>query len=354
MEEIINLDGGDISETTLQSDTGVELLMNDTRRKSKEDVFSVEKELSDLNDLGDDNLLDEPVPLGKNTSMFEEPIQNTFKKMPDIKSQPVKIETRTKDDILKEKFEYLRKLEHLETKGATVSKKYSMESSLDEMKGEYETIISEKERSNSIKFQGTMLMTALTGIEYMNSVLNPFDINLDGLSEQVSEDIEDYDDIFQELHEKYKSKATMAPEIKMLFKIASAGMMIHMTNSLSKSANLPDVMRQNPDLMNHFTKAAVNSMKDTSPGLNNFMNSFGMSHASDDHPPTGPSSFRTEMKGPDNIDSVINNINKRVNLDEPNESTVSMEEMENISVGSAHSTSRRKKRADKSVISLAV
>ena len=84
MEEIINLDGGDISETTLQSDTGVELLMNDTRRKSKEDVFSVEKELSDLNDLGDDNLLDEPVPLGKNTSMFEEPIQNTFKKMPDI------------------------------------------------------------------------------------------------------------------------------------------------------------------------------------------------------------------------------------------------------------------------------
>jgi hypothetical protein len=146
----------------------------------------------------------------------------------------------------------------------------------------------------------------------------------------------------------------MAPEIKMLFKIASAGMMIHMTNSLSKSANLPDVMRQNPDLMNHFTKAAVSSMKDTSPGLNNFMNSFGMSHASDDHPPTGPSSFRTEMKGPDNIDSVINNINKRVNLDEPNESTVSMEEMENISVGSAHSTSRRKKRADKSVISLAV
>jgi hypothetical protein len=354
MEEIINLDGGNIDDTTLKSDSGVELLINDTRRKSKDDVYNVEKDLTDLNDLGDDLNMEEPVSLGKSTSLFEEPIQNTFKKMPDIESQPAKVETRSANEIKKEKYEYLRKLEHLETKGATVSKKYSMESSLDEMIGEYESIISEKARSNSVKFQGTMLMTALTGIEYMNSVFNPFDINLDGLSEQVGEDIEDYDDIFQELHEKYKSKASMAPEIKILFKLASAAMMIHMTNSLSKSANLPDVMRQNPDLMNHFAKAAVNSMKDTAPGMNNFMNSFGMSHASDDHPPVGASTFRNEMKGPDNIDSVIHNINKRVNLEEQNESTVSMEEMENLSVGSAHSTSRRKKKADKSVISLAV
>ena len=36
MEEIINLDGGNIDDTTLKSDSGVELLINDTRRKSKE------------------------------------------------------------------------------------------------------------------------------------------------------------------------------------------------------------------------------------------------------------------------------------------------------------------------------
>ena len=51
---------------------------------------------------------------------------------------------KTAKEILKEKFEYLRKLEALERKGVTLSKKYSMESSLDEMKGEYELIKSER------------------------------------------------------------------------------------------------------------------------------------------------------------------------------------------------------------------
>ena len=36
-----------------------------------------------------------------------------------------------------------------------------MESSLDEMQGEYEMIMAEKEKSNSMKFQGRMLMACL-------------------------------------------------------------------------------------------------------------------------------------------------------------------------------------------------
>ena len=357
MEEIINLDSDEIADATFESDTGVELLMNDSRRKSKDNVFTVEKELSDLNNLGDDDLdLNDHIPLGKSTSMFEEPIKNTFKKMPDIESSTAKPETRSRDDIYKDKFEYLRKLEQLEAKGATLTKKYNMDASLDEMKGEYDTLMSEKARSNSVKFQGTVLMTALSGIEFMNNKIDPFGINLDGYAEQIGEDIEDYDDIFQELHEKYKSKASLAPEIKILFKLVTAGMMLHFTNSAFKSPipGVPDLMRQNPDLMNHFTKAAVSSMEASNPGMSNFMNGFGMSHAADSHPPSGPSNFRSEMKGPDNIDSVIHNLSSRVNLEEHNESTVSMDDMDNISISSTPSTSRRKKKSDKTVISLAV
>ena len=44
----------------------------------------------------------------------------------------------TKEEMLREKFKYLRKLEALEKKGVELSKKYSMESSLQEMMGEYE------------------------------------------------------------------------------------------------------------------------------------------------------------------------------------------------------------------------
>ena len=41
-----------------------------------------------------------------------------------------------------------------------------MDSNLDEMIGEYETILAEKERSNSVKFQGKMMMACITGLEF--------------------------------------------------------------------------------------------------------------------------------------------------------------------------------------------
>lgn len=179
----------------------------------------------------------------------------------------------TKEEMLREKFKFLRKLEALEKKGVELSKKYSMESSLQEMMGEYETIMEEKTKQNSVKFQGNMLMAVINGLEFLNGRFDPFDIKLDGFSEQVNENITDYDDIFGELYEKYKSKATMAPEIKLLFQLGGSAMMVHMTNTMFKSAmpGMDDILRQNPDLMRSFQNAAVNSMANTSPGFSGFM-----------------------------------------------------------------------------------
>ena len=182
----------------------------------------------------------------------------------------------TQEEMLMEKFKVLRKLEEIERKGAKLTKKYSMESSLSEMKGEYELIISEKERTNSCKFQGRMLMAAITGLEFLNNRFDPFDIKLDGWAEQLNEGIEDYDEIFAELHEKYKSKAKMAPELKLLFQLGGSGIMVHMTNTMFKSSmpGMDDIMRQNPELAQQFTQAAVNSMGQQNPGFGGFMSNF--------------------------------------------------------------------------------
>jgi hypothetical protein len=179
----------------------------------------------------------------------------------------------TKEEMLREKFKFLRKLEALEKKGVELSKKYSMESSLQEMMGEYETIMEEKTKQNSVKFQGNMLMAVINGIEFLNGRFDPFDIKLDGWSEQVNENVSDYDEIFGELYEKYKSKASMSPEIKLLFQLGGSAMMVHMTNTMFKSAmpGMDDILRQNPDLMRSFQNAAVNSMANTSPGFSGFM-----------------------------------------------------------------------------------
>jgi hypothetical protein len=338
MEEIIDLD---LNLDNVDFGSGAELLMNDKQKSTNKDI-SLDKELSELNEIEDVNI-------GKNTVKMDTQPSIPFKKISEIniEKEVQEVEHKTKEDLLKEKFNYLRKLEQLESKGVTLSKRYSMDSSLDEMKGEYEHIIFEKERSNSMKFQGKVLTTLITGLEFLNNKLDPFDIKLEGWSEQINENLEDYDDIFSELHEKYKSKAKMAPELKLLFQLAGSGMMIHMTNTMFKSAipGMDDIMRQNPDLMNQFTKAAVSSMEEKSPGLSNFMSDFGMNQSSD---------AREDMKGPENIDQLLNQLNKKVDIEPKNDSTISVEDLENLSNASAPSTNRRKRKSDKNTIRLAV
>jgi hypothetical protein len=65
--------------------------------------------------------------------------------------------------------------------------------------------------------------------------------------------------------------------------------MVHMTNTMFKSSlpGMDDIMRQNPDLMQQFTSAAVNSMQNTNPGFSGFMGNF-MPGASNDRPPPPP------------------------------------------------------------------
>jgi len=163
-----------------------------------------------------------------------------------------------------------------------------MESPLAEMQGEYEMIMEEKTKQNSVKFQGNMLMACINGIEFLNGRFDPFDIKLDGWSEQINENLTDYDEIFGELFEKYKSKASMAPELKLLFQLGGSAMMIHMTNTMFKSAmpGMDDILRQNPDLMRQFQTAAVNTMGQSNPGFSGFVN--GMMNSGDMGGPPPP------------------------------------------------------------------
>ena len=202
----------------------------------------------------------------------------------------------SKEELLREKFAILKKLEDLEKKGVELTKKYNMESSLAEMQGEYETIIAEKEKSNSVKFQGRMLMAAITGLEFLNNKFDPFDLKLDGWAEQVNESIDDYDEIFSELHDKYKTKAKMAPELKLMFQLGGGAIMLHMTNTMFKTSmpGMDDIMRENPDLMEQFTKAAVDKMGDSNPGLSGFMENLMQPDIPTPQGPPPPAAVRTQ------------------------------------------------------------
>ena len=148
-------------------------------------------------------------------------------------------------------------------------------------------------------------MAFINGIEFLNNKFDPFDIKLDGWSEQVNENITDYDDIFGELYEKYKSKSSMSPEIKLLFQLGGSAMMVHLTNTMFKSAmpGMDDILRQNPDLMRSFQNAAVNSMSQTNPGFSGFMNNIMTPNNNGPPPPLatqGPNSIPPPLQRPGN------------------------------------------------------
>ena len=65
------------------------------------------------------------------------------------------------------------------------------------------------------------------------------------------------------------NRRRLCPELKLLFQVGGSAAMLHMTNTMFKSAmpGMDDIMRQNPDLAKQFQKAAVDSMSENTPSF---------------------------------------------------------------------------------------
>jgi len=164
-------------------------------------------------------------------------------------------------DQLNQKREILYQMDRLESKGYRLPFKFNMESDLAEMQAEYNKLIREKDIDASIRFQRKMLMAFVTGTEFMNQRYDPFSIRLEGWSEQIHENITDYDDIFEELHAKYKSTGKkMSPELRLFISLSGSAFMFHLTSRMFKESPLPNVeqvLKSNPELMKQFQQAAA-------------------------------------------------------------------------------------------------
>jgi hypothetical protein len=115
-------------------------------------------------------------------------------------------------------------------------------------------------------------MGVVTGMEFLNGKFNPFDWQLEGWSESVHENIEDYDEVFEELYDKYKGRGNMPPEAKLMMSLVGSGFMFHMSNSFfrQKMSNVSpaDIFSANPQLAKQFAAAAA---QQAGPGFGNFM-----------------------------------------------------------------------------------
>ena len=200
-----------------------------------------------------------------------------YSKMNDIPYQPAAASNLTDREKRRKKRAMLKKLDDWYEKGHIKhTSHFNMDSVYEEIEDEYETAMEDKRKKDSVKLQGWWFMTAVNSLEYANAAFNPFDLNLDGWGEQVNEDIESYEEIFSELHDKYKG-GKLAPELSLLLRIGFSAAVVNITNRALSTATpgFNDVIRQSPELMKAFTNATVQSMGNQNPAFefaNNMMN----------------------------------------------------------------------------------
>ena len=316
--------------TDLSSNTdtiGIDLLMggnSSPKSNMSEEVKSVKTDISDSHSFFKDEPINSEPNEDKKISIdpINDPIMNNI--APD-EYKPVHVLSQT--EIKNEKIDLLYKFSKLQNQGVRTSTNYNMNSNLDEMRNEYIKLKKQRDTTNSVKFQRKVMMAAVSGAEFLNSKFDPFDIKLDGWSESVNENIEDFDEVFEQLYEKYGGGGEIAPELKLLMMLGGSAFMFHLSNTMFKSSvpNMNDIMKQNPDLMKQFAKAAVGSMA----GQPSMPQQQPMPNMMRQPQQQRQAEARPDMDGPvGDIDEVIKNLNLQPN---------SMPDLDNISLMSGDS-----------------
>jgi len=309
---------------------------------SREDIsIADEIESNADSDIGkNNNFVFKQASMGSNSDDFSEISIDDIPK-PQMQREQAR---NTVQDEMTEKKEILYQFDRLRSKGVKVPYDFNMNSNIHEMRSSYERIKREREIDASVRFQRKMMMGFVTGCEFLNTRYNPFSVELDGWSEQVHESVDDYDDIFEELHDKYKdSGSNMAPELRLLISLGGSAFMFHLTKKMFSNSQLPkveEVLQRNPDLMKKFQEAsAMEYMRGSQQQSGPFGMQSGPSGPSGpSRGPSGPAMpsfsrnkpdassggdlfgmvsnlFNTTQSNPTtDVDDIINNVHSKINL----------------------------------------
>jgi len=167
--------------------------------------------------------------------------------------------TKSKEELLLEKLDMLRKLCELKEAGVNISQNYNMNSDYNMMKYEYELHKGIRSKQNAVNWMSSMSLNCIYGLEMLNDKYNPFDLKLKGWSEQMNADINNYYDVFGDLYEKYnKPGKQMAPEVKLLLMLSGSALKFHLSNTVINSLpTLGDTINNNPELAEKLRQKAV-------------------------------------------------------------------------------------------------
>jgi hypothetical protein len=167
-----------------------------------------------------------------NNNNFHNPVRAEMPR--DIPSLEPVINTQSLNpqEIRMKKIELLRRLCEIKAKGFQLTKEYDFNSSIEEMEYEYALLKSFADKRNGIKLYKSFLLNGVSLLEFMNDKYDPFDFKLNGWSEHMSVEVDSYDDVLEELYEKYKtSGGSWPPEAKLAMLLVGSGAGYHFTKT---------------------------------------------------------------------------------------------------------------------------
>ena len=189
---------------------------NSTRRSNSDDSISNYK-------------MDEKLPEGEKYKSAMPPISEEENKEDDGDNY----NSLSPEQQRIKKMDMLRKLGELTQYGVKLSQNYNMQSDYFIMKQEFELHTNIRAKQNSVNWMSSLMMNCIYGLEIMNEKYNPFDLKLNGWSQQINADANNYYEVFGEIYEKYnKPGKNMSPELKLMLMISGSALKFHLNKTL--------------------------------------------------------------------------------------------------------------------------
>lgn len=232
---------------------------------------------------------------------------------------------------LNEKKELMYQFERLAKKGLNMPRQFNMASDVNEMRAELERLQRDRSMDAAVAAQKKGLFAIVTIIEWLNKTWFPNKVKLSGWAQFVQDDIDAYDELFEEIYVKYSKngKLKIPVEVRFIFMVVTGAVMCHMSNTVFR--NMPEVqetLKKNPKMMRDMAGMAMGmAAKSNAPDqeganplmgsiaglLSNMMGAFGGSSPAPANPhPPPPMQYQQadppKMRGPQGFDQMMKDI----------------------------------------------
>jgi len=190
-----------------------------------------------------DNNIAHPSSLHNSDKKEDMPHNNTERPFEKTVFEHASNQSQTKDndisknELVLEKLNMIRKLGELSQQGIKLSQKYTINSELSIMEYEYELHRKIRAKKEMIKWMGSGMLLLVRGMELLSGRYNPFDIQLKGWHDQMNAEVGDYVDVFGQIYEQYFGKSggrDLPPLVKLVGMVFFSAFMFHMANKATE------------------------------------------------------------------------------------------------------------------------